>query len=122
MLLLNHLKALNHQFTKFNLHFNMLLLNPILADTRRSIYLQFTFQYASIKPVISIIIAASESDLHFNMLLLNRAGTLTWIKAITSLHFNMLLLNLSPCGLESNLDSKFTFQYASIKPIHIRIV
>ena len=57
---------------KNNLHFNMLLLNPVseLATALKAV--GFTFQYASIKPKKSTKAAFRIKNLHFNMLLLNR--------------------------------------------------
>ena len=54
----------------------------------------FTFQYASIKPILAFIRDSYILRLHFNMLLLNRRIHRLLLQDLQSLHFNMLLLNL----------------------------
>jgi len=71
----------------------MLLLNEansIIAELAE----KFTFQYASIKLIVSRLVRCSSVNLHFNMLLLNRR----------------LLI------VKERLP-QFTFQYASIKRV-----
>ena len=54
-----------------HLHFNMLLLNLGSLVGIGAHLIEFTFQYASIKPYSCLPLLCGSLDLHFNMLLLN---------------------------------------------------
>ena len=75
----------------------MLLLNPVFQHPVCLSQNLFTFQYASIKPLIDSIFSNSSSrNLHFNMLLLNPSMSYAVFNNQIHLHFNMLLLNQLP--------------------------
>ena len=116
MLLLNLAYAPLKSAPRNNLHFNMLLLNRSSLASCSQLIKTFTFQYASIKPIIKTQREAVKTNLHFNMLLLNPIALIADAPSVIDLHFNMLLLNPTSPTKYFLLLPSFTFQYASIKP------
>ena len=139
MFLLRQKKIIRAYNVEKNLHSNMFLLRrwTVLSSSRKadqftfqyvsikttiilSIFvnpLKFTFQYVSIKTKLYITSGVRWPYLHSNMFLLRRfCGGLAGFNSI-HLHSNMFLLRQNANGYDLQENSKFTFQYVSIKTL-----
>ena len=76
-----------------NLHFNMLLLNPLVNTFCNTHTPSFTFQYASIKPLSVVESSPRTSEFTFQYASIKPIEEVIVEELALHLHFNMLLLN-----------------------------
>ena len=116
MLLLNR-KCVS-RFTRVvcNLHFNMLLLNPEQKRFTVDELIEFTFQYASIKPTVNGVKYEMARTFTFQYASIKPYVVDDLLCGYFIFTFQYASIKPHACRTQHYRSAEFTFQYASIKP------